>query len=237
LLASFLAWFVPMHLEHRRQWEAIAVIERLGGEVITRSTAPLWLQHLQTDKQLGWKADEGIGPNWLREWLPARRILDYFEVVEDVSADNGPGVQGLSNLTGQQRHRLGDPIRITDDDVAYLARFPRLQTLWLRETDITDAGVRHLRGLKHLREIHLDFTRSGDEAAETLAELEQLEILSLGFTRIGDKGLARLDRLPHLKTLDVRSTQVTEQGAASFRRPPGLQVNWSAPGQGAYFGG
>src|SRR5690349_8830850 len=79
LLASSLAWFLPVHFEHCRQWDAIAAIERLGGDVMTRSTAPLWLQHLQTDKQLGWRADEGIGPNWVREWLPAERILVYFE--------------------------------------------------------------------------------------------------------------------------------------------------------------
>ena len=235
LLAAFLAWFVSVHLEYRRQCEAIAAIERLGGDVMTRSTAPLWLQHLQTDKQLGWRADEGLGPNWLREFLPAERILNYFEVVVQVSADNGPGIHGLSNLTGHRRYPKR--IEIADDDLAHLTAFPQLKTLWLRETGVADAGLRHLRGLKHLKELHLDFTRISDNAAETLAELEGLEILSLLGTRISDKGLARLMKLPHLKTLNVKSTQVTEQAIAPFRSRPGLDVYWSAPGEAIWYGG
>src|ERR1017187_10207282 len=50
----------------------------------------------------------------------------------------------------------------TDDDLARLKEFTRLEELLLRRTAITDAGLVHLKGFANLRELDLAKTKITD---------------------------------------------------------------------------
>ena len=167
-LLSFLtllgACWLPIHTRYRHQMEAIAVVERLGGSVNYHYAAPDWLQRLQPGVRFG---IEPLGPDWIREMLPAERIVDYTLVVDEVSLDNGPGMTIRSNLSGEmQEVELEDP---TDEDLLYVARFTGLERLYLRRTRISDAGLRHLRNLRQLRDLYLSCTQITDESADIIA--------------------------------------------------------------------
>jgi len=234
LATIFAAWCVPIHIHYRRQMQAIAVVEQLGGSVYVRYDAPEWLQRLEPDVAFG--GIEGIGPNWFRGLLPAKKIVDHFLVVETVHADDGPGAHIVSDYSGQ--HRDVYPIKVTDDDLACIARFTRLENLYLRHMPISDAGLKHLRDLRHIRQLYLSFTDITDDSAEILAGFEKLERLRLVGTRISDVGIAKLSTLRHLEELDVRKTQVTGKGLDPYRGRPGLSLMGNGaddPSNGVFF--
>ena len=223
LAVTFLAWFVPMHIRHRQQWEAIALIERRGGSVATHLLAPEWLARLQPDDSLGWGI-QGIGPNWVRRFLPTRYILEHFVVVDAAWADNGPGPRIHINISGAFQKL--DPITFTDDDLVVVTRLPHVERLYLRGTQVTDQGVKRLCKLHRLRDLYLSSTRISDESAETLSGFQNLEILRLAETELTDAGLAKLTRLEHLEELDVWGTNVTPDGLKPFETRPGLTIVW-----------
>jgi hypothetical protein len=164
----------------------------------------------------------GLGPNWLRERLPAKALVNHFLVVESVYADTGPGMRPVSNISGEYRDL--HPIVVTDTDLSQIARFARLHYLYLREMPITDAGIWHLRNLRHVKHLYLSFTRITDESMDVLAGFEELEMLRLVGTQVTDAGLAKLTNLQHLEELDVRDTRVTSSGLDPFRGRPGLRL-------------
>jgi hypothetical protein len=116
---------------------------------------------------------------FLRRWLP----LEYFGDVEEVwfSVD----------------------APITDDILAHLEALPKLQCLWLSDTQLTDAGLIHLTGLTNL------------------------ECLSIDDRNITNAGLAHLQRLTSLRELCLANTQATDDGISRLKKAlPGCMVHW-----------
>jgi len=230
LFASMLAvagaaatiWLVSLQLHYRWQMEAITVVERLGGTVRCRRHAPDWLVQLLPDGSP--PSTRGLGPNWIRQCLPAQRLIDYTLVVEEVWLDNGPGMRVNSNLSGE-RNDVGteDP---TDEDLRFVARFVNLKRLYLRDTRISDAGLKNLRPLQNLEVLLLSRTQITDESMEVVAGFQKLETLRLFQTRLTDAGLAQLRQLKHLTELDVGDTQVTEEGLKPFRNRAGFRLEY-----------
>lgn len=89
---------------------------------------------------------------------------------------------------------------LRDEDLAALAKLPRIERLYLANTPITDEGLRHVGSLRHLRR------------------------LALQGTKITDDGLAHLADLPGLEALDVQSTRTTERSLTHLRRHTELQL-------------
>jgi hypothetical protein len=201
------------------------VIERLGGGVEGHWNGPKWLCRLLPDDDWAVDADP-LGPNWMRSMLPGRFVLDYFLIVDRVSVDNGLGLHSATNLSGQSRNIY--PVQMTDAELAYVARFPQLQHLYLRRTQVGDAGIKHLHKLRHLKQLFLSFTLITDESTETLAQLENLEVLRLVGTQITDEGLFNLKSLKHLQQLDIRDTEVTADGIRAFQANSMLRLNWAS---------
>lgn len=220
------AWLLSLHMSYRHQMEAIAHVERLGGSVGTRYEGPEWIERLQPGVFLF--GPDPLGPNWLRERLPADDVVRHFLVVDAIWLDQGPGQRIASNVSGEYQEM--DAIVITDDDLRMISRFGKLEQLYLRKMKIGDAGLGHLRNLTEIRTISLSFTDITDAGMETIARFEKLETLRLVGTRVTDSGLARLTGLKHLKQLDVRQTKVTEVGLEPFRAKPDLRVVVDEPG-------
>lgn len=99
-----------------------------------------------------YRATEGSFAGWIRDRLGR----DYIDDVTAVYVAGG---------------------RISDDDLAVLARFTRLETLSLVSTPLTDGCLRHLRVLRSLDTLDLRFTQIAPAGIESLrADLPQTKI-------------------------------------------------------------
>ena len=101
---------------------------------------------------------------------------------------------------------------ITDENLANLQEFPKLEVLVLGNSQIKDAGLRHLKGLTNLRELLLGDTQITDAGLPHLADLTKLKLLELNNTQITGAGLAALRKLTELEVLDISYTQVGNSG-------------------------
>lgn len=217
-------WAGIVHHQYRQQMEAIEVVERLGGAVICRHDAPMWVQSLQPDDVRPWVI-EGWGPVWLRECLPAKTVVDHFDVVEEVHLDNGPGIKLASNLSGRAKSReYPGRVAPTDADLVQVAKFVHLKDLYLRNTQIGDAGINSIRGLRELKLLAVSHTRITDKSMDIVAGFENLEHLRINGTRVTDAGLARVVQLKKLNYLETRGPSITESGLKPFRGRPDLHL-------------
>lgn len=108
--------------------------------------------------------------------------------------------------------------RVTDEGLAQLAGFARLEDLSLYNTQISDAGLVHIAGLSNLKWLWLDDTQVTDAGMAHLAGLVKLEFLLVSNTAITDIGLAHLAGLTNLKSLSLDNTDVTDSGIARLQR-------------------
>ncbi|MBC7822233.1 MAG: hypothetical protein IAG10_35560 [Planctomycetaceae bacterium] len=130
-------------------------------------------------------------------------------------------------------------MRVADDDLKQLAKFPKLERLSLLSTAIRDAGLEHVvrleslvqldvggfitdAGLKRLsksrsiRQLSLIDAQITDAAAESLVAMPQLESLTLQWTRFGDAGLKQLAAADRLKRLSAESSTFTDAGVEAL---------------------
>lgn len=191
VLAVWLGWQVN---RVRREREAIALVERLGGEVYfdyqVEENVPLG--HFVTSP-----ARKPPAPDWLR-WLVGE---DYFRRVASVE--------------------LRDT-KVTDEDLHVVAGLRRLWLLDLSNTSITNAGLAHLKGLRELRGLTLINTDVDSAGLAHLRNLDQLRALSLWKTKVDDAGLGHLRGLVRLRTLILDETRVTDAGLPQLKHLIGL---------------
>ena len=133
---------------HRRA-AAVAMIERLGGEV------DYDFRHRFDDAHPYDAAAEPPGPKWLRRILGAY----YAANVVEVRIHAGYGTKG----------RMA-PEEFTDAEAEPLAALTEVQWLVLQDTKITDRGLRCFRGLKKLGRLDLEGTAVTAAGAEELRQ-------------------------------------------------------------------
>jgi hypothetical protein len=223
-LPSIAAIVVPLGIgagviefQYRWQLEAILIVESHGANVHVRYTGPDWLWRLQADQYI--RSDTGRGPNWFREWLPARAAARRFFIVEGVAANRWkdlPGRRPAYNFLSGRQHRARED-EFTDAELAYVATFSQLEWLSLDDRDISDDGLKAIRGLRNVKCLSLTGTHVTSASAQTLAEFEKLEGLSLDRTKFTDAGIAKLLELPQLKDLNVNGTDVSAKALEPFR--------------------
>ena len=118
--------------------------------------------------------------------------------VSGVNEKKLEAIVGCANL----RELIIPQSTLTDDNVAALAKLPRLEALDLSENP-----------------------RLTDKAIATIAGLERIGKLSLGKTGLTDKGLLELKPLEGLRELHVAGTKVTANAAEKFAdEMPNLRV-------------
>ena len=112
-----------------------------------------------------------------------------------------------------------------DAALQYVAEFPSVEGLNLRDTEVGDAGLACLRPLANLRRLVLAHTRVTDEGLAEVARLPQIELLDLEGTRVTNAGLERLHALKGLRRLDLTATRVTDSGVERLRAAlPGVHI-------------
>jgi hypothetical protein len=163
LLALVLVWGIWLGwIVHcaQVQREAVAAIERAGGEV-------------RYDWQ--WKDNAPVhGKPWGPKWLVDRVGIDYFGHVTLVNlVHRGPERESVLSHVG----RLGrlqelcvHSSSVTDAGLARIRELKNLRRLILYRTQVTDAGLVYLKGLTNLSELYLNQTRVTDVGVRTLQE-------------------------------------------------------------------
>lgn len=165
----------------------------------------------------------GIGLGWVAhrarvQRMAVRAILARGGMVEydyqyDASRDRRLP-QGRSWWPAWLRSTLGDDYlheivragfdRVaTDEDMAALARLPRLKAIHIGGCRVTDAGVGRLRGLTALRMLILWGNPIRGEGLRQLRSLKDLRYLDLDHTLVTDEGLDGLADLTGLERLDA----------------------------------
>jgi len=123
----------------RVQQEAVAAVERAGGEVM-----------------FDWKARPPGRPVWLRRQLGP----GFFEEVIQVAVLEPD--DSLMVHIGRLRHLQWLGIwggTVTDSGLAAIAGLTNLRGLYLSNTRITDAGLAHLTGLRNCKDVTVTSTK------------------------------------------------------------------------------
>jgi len=142
----------------------------------------------------------------------------------DVSSLRRPHWSGIDYFSNVVEIMLPD--YLSDNELALIGRFPRLEKVWCPGTAIglTDAALAHLNGLSRLKELDLSRTRITDSGLFQLKGLKGLEQLNLSRTRITDAGLAHLSGLWSLRALDLRGTEVSNAGIVYLKGLTSLRL-------------
>ena len=140
----------------------------------------------------------------------------------DPPSEEAQAVEALSKLKSSVRRdgkAPGRPVigvtlyEARDEDLAHLAKLPRLESLELYRAQVTDAGVAHLGRLTRLKRLRIPSARVSDRGLEALKGLEELRELDLSSSGIGP-GLAHLKGLAKLEKLDLFHTEVKDRDLA-----------------------
>jgi Leucine Rich repeat len=162
-------------------------------------------------------------------WIVDRIGDDYFGDVTYVHFDHNPNARDadfacLACLPRLEQLYLCDT-DVTDAGLAHLTGLTQIRFLNLRRTNISDAGLGHLKPFTSLRSLLLGETRVTDAGLLHLKGLSSLEVLDLDRTDISDAGLVHLKGLSNLKQLHLTRTRVTNAGAAEFHKAiPKLEI-------------
>jgi len=174
---------------------------------------------------------------WSQEWRivkdPSGRIVELDLTSTWVTASDMRKVAGMRDLRklSLSHTRIGDlamePLRdlgnvtelscyfaeyLTEDAIANIRGWKKLEKLNLRGTQVTSKVFDHLAQLTNLRWLDLSHTRIEDEGFEQLASLTRLEHLAIGANRLSGSSLPMLQQLPALVSLDVGGIQRVDSG-------------------------
>jgi len=113
--------------------------------------------------------------------------------------------------------------RMSDDEIAELAKLTNLRSLRMSNTSIDDTSIASLSGLVELRELGLSQTDVSDAGVKKLSPLTKLHTLWMADSQITDAGLKHLKAFPALVELDLHGTQVTDSGLPTLAALPQLR--------------
>src|ERR1017187_2704681 len=171
----------------RRQREAAAVIESIGGTVTY-------------DAKI--RPTRIVALAWFQEWVGDRVGMDYVSNIGGVALYSLPSDRVLGvveRLNGLKELHVSGPF-ITDSSLGRLSRLTGLRRLSMFDSKITDAGLAQLHGMTRLRVLSIRGAKISDAGLRHLRVLADLEILYLSETQVTPAGENELSRaLPALR--------------------------------------
>jgi len=142
--------------------------------------------------------------------LPALAILNL-----SLTRVTDQGMQELRNLSGVVDLDLRFAEYVTDEGVAAIKNWKKLNRLVLHGTKVSDTSLDHIAGISTLETLDLGSVMLTDVGLERLAVLPNLKALSIGGNELGDAGLQALRQMPGLTFLDLSGRQGTDSNVWS----------------------
>ena len=113
--------------------------------------------------------------------------------------------------------RYGWNQRVTDDGLAALSEFQRLQEVDLTDTPISDAGLALLSSLPELKRLDVSYTEVTAKGITTLRDFEALEVIAFDPSQITVGIVEYLRRIRTLKRVTINRQRAP--GASSTGVP------------------
>ncbi|MBM3813741.1 MAG: hypothetical protein FJW20_19110 [Acidimicrobiia bacterium] len=101
---------------------------------------------------------------------------------------------------------------ITDEGLAVLKDWPKIERLNLRGTKVTDNTLSLLAGKDSIVALDIGFAEVTDSGLQHLTRLKNLRELAFGGNKMTDVGMQVLRSLPNLTDLDIAGRQRTDSG-------------------------
>ncbi len=112
---------------------------------------------------------------------------------------------------------------ITDQGMQELKDLPGIVDLNLRFTEyVTDEGLAAIKGWKKLERLNIHGTKISDATLEHISGLTAIESLDVGSSMVTDVGLEQLSSLPKLRELTIGGNELGDAGLQALRLLPGL---------------
>lgn len=155
-------------------------------------------------------------------------LLNDLEALKYLSADQVLGVTDrMFEILAPSEHLVGleaSFMFVSDEAMTQLSKWPRLQELCIRFTQVSDTGVEKIVGsLPLLKRLDMTGCRISIEAVQSMSELRQLESLFVSGESITDESLEYLCELPSLQVLYLDGTAITEDAIPIILQMHGLR--------------
>jgi hypothetical protein len=190
-ITVFGVWLGVQVNRARRQREAVAAIQRLGGAVLYDYQFDA--QHKQVSNA------QPTAPAWLRKVLGDDFFYSPVSIYLGGIKFNEGDLAPLEKLPELDWLYLGS-CDLPDGELAHCQPLGKLRSLDIGGTSISDAGLAHLIPLKRLEWLDIQSTQVTDAGIATLTQLPRLTEVFVYGSQIGDEGRAELKRaLPNCK--------------------------------------
>lgn len=208
---TVLAVWLGLHMNSvRKQQAAIEAFQRYGGRMHYDYELAL-ADHFRFKMNA-----ESSMPNWLLKAFGR----DHFHSVASIQmvrgaqhdADYEQVFRQLGSFPKLERLWLADT-QLTDRELRYVGQVAELRILDIQSGyEITDQGVTHLLNLNQLEHLCLRNSQMTDISLRPLTRFSELKKLWIGGNDITDNGLIHLKQLTKLEVLGLTNSNVTEDG-------------------------
>ena len=162
------------------------------------------------------EAGDVIGVNLRATWVTdtdLRKLAEYPKIEWlDLSLTHitDQGMQELKALPGVVDLNLRFAEYVTDEGLAAIKGWKKLERLNIHGTKISDTTLEHISGIKTIETLDIGSSMVTDVGLEQLSSLPNLRALTIGGIELGDAGLQALRLLPGLTYLDLNGRQGTD---------------------------
>src|SRR6266571_2787516 len=174
-------------------------IEDAGGSVIRDAAGRI----TGVDLRAGWVTDTELRK------LNQLPYLTYLDL--SLTRITDQGMQELKNLPGIVDLNLYFAEYVTDEGLAAIKDWKKLQRLNVHGTKISDTTLEHIAGIASLVSVNAGSAMVTDVGLERLTSLPNLKELTIGGNVMGDAGLQALRQMPGLTYLDLNGRQGTDK--------------------------
>ena len=122
------------------------------------------------------------------------------------------GMQRLKDLRNVRELNLFYCELVTDEGLAAVKTWPRIERLDFRGTKVTDNTLALIAGKDSIRSLDIGFAEVTDSGLQHLVKLKGLRELAIGGNKMTEVGLEVLRALPNLTYLDISGKQRTDSG-------------------------
>ncbi len=186
---------LPLLMAVNAEW-----IAALGGRIETNAAGAITAVHLSGSFVADSDLDRIAG-------LPQLEKLDLSHTrITDL------GLLRLKDLRNVRELNLFYAELVTDEGLAAVKTWPRIERLNFRGVKVTDNTLALLAGKDTIRALDIGFAEVTDSGLQHLVRFKGLRELTIGGNKMTEVGLEVLRALPNLTHLDISGKQRTDSG-------------------------